>query len=108
MIEMHATKRDGRNALKLSGDLTIYEATEAWQGLQSRLKKHPDLELDLSGLTNLDTAGVQVLFGLKQLAKEQGHGLPMQHHSEAVLEVFNVLNLANEFGDPILVPPSAK
>jgi anti-sigma B factor antagonist len=106
MIQMQTSENDGPAVLKLSGELTIYEASETWRELQIRLKEHPNLALDLAELTQLDTAGVQVLYQLKQQAKAQGQDLPIQRHSAAVLEVFSVLNLASAFGDPLLPSPS--
>ncbi|HNX94001.1 MAG TPA: STAS domain-containing protein [Holophaga sp.] len=106
MIQIHSSKHEGRVVLKLSGELTIYEASEAWHDLHVRQENHPDLALDLSGVANIDTAGVQVLYWLKRNAREHGHSLTIQHHSAAVMEVFDQLNLASAFEDPILLSPS--
>jgi anti-anti-sigma factor len=105
MLQIVPSTQNGRTILKLEGELSIYEVSEARQELRTRLEAAPDLELDLSGITGIDTAGLQVLYWLKQEAKALSHHLPLVHHSAAVIEVFDLFNLAADFGDPILISP---
>jgi len=93
--------------LKPEGELTIFEAAEARNRLREELAAGGDLQLDLSGIAELDTAGVQVLLWLKREARSRGAGVPFAHHSPAVLEVFDRLNLAGAFGDILVIAPSA-
>ena len=46
--------------LKIIGELTIYTAEEAWSRLLAATGE-PLLELDLSAVTEIDTAGLQIL-----------------------------------------------
>jgi len=94
-----------RNTLKLSGELTIYHTAEARQRLGKELAMDPELEVDLSGIEELDTAGAQVLLWLKREARARGRELPFTRHSPAVLEVVDQLNLAAAFGDTLLIAP---
>jgi len=103
MIDIQHTKHRGKFLLKLGGELTIYAASEARRELTSILAKHSNLELDLSGITEIDTAGIQLLFWLKQELRRTGHDLPLIHHSAGVVEVLDLLNLTAAFGDPILI-----
>jgi anti-anti-sigma regulatory factor len=59
--------------------------------------------LDLSGVEELDTAGVQLLLWLKQEARRGGYACTLVNHSPAVVEVLDLLKLAGTFGDPILL-----
>lgn len=102
---MLACARNG-STLKLDGELTIFEAAEARARLALDLAAGAPLELDLSGLLELDTAGVQVLLWAKREAGRLGFALPFAHHSPAVLEVFERLNLAGTFGDTLVIIPS--
>jgi len=61
------------------------------------------LELDLSGVTELDTAGLQVLMLAKQTAKADQRELRLVKHSPAVLEIFDMLDLGAFFGDALLM-----
>lgn len=107
MIRIHATKHNGQFRAKLSGDLTIYSVRQARQEVLELLEKHPALELDLSEIEELDTAGIQLLHWLRRTAIARGAQLPFVHHSAAVVEGFDLLKVTTLFGDPILIAPSA-
>lgn len=60
-------KNNTANCLTLKGDLTIYEAQSALNELKKiELKDDKPIHLDLSEVTELDTAGLQLLFYLKK------------------------------------------
>ncbi len=107
MLTIQEAKHNGHPVLKLGGELTIYTAAEARSTLGERLDRKGALpELDLSGLEELDTAGVQVLLWLKREALARNKVLPFANHSPAVVDVFDLLKVAAVFGDPILISPS--
>ena len=60
-------------------------------------------EIDLSGVTEFDTAGVQLLMLAKQDALAKKSELRLVGHSPAVLEVFELLNVAAYFNDPLVM-----
>lgn len=95
------------SVLKPEGELTIFEAAEARVRFRDELDAGGGLQLDLSGIAELDTAGVQVLLWLKREAKARGAAVPFAHHSPAVLEVYDRLNLAGVFGDVLVIAPNA-
>jgi anti-anti-sigma factor len=102
-IETH----DQDPCLRLEGELTIYSVAEARDRLSAALDQGPDLQLNLAGLEELDTAGVQLPVWLKQEARRRGKALVLGAHSPAVVEVFDLLQVAGLFGDAILIVPSA-
>jgi len=88
------------SVLRIDGELTIFRAAE----LKPVLLTEPmPLELDLSGVTELDSAGVQLLMLAKRAAQAQQRELRLVAHSPAVIEVFELLNLAAYFGDPLVM-----
>lgn len=93
--------------LKAVGELTIYHAASARTALQEAMAGPASLDLDLAGVTELDTAGVQVLLWAKREARSRGAQMPFHSHSPAVLEVFDQLNLAGCFGDTLVLSPKA-
>ena len=107
MFQIVRSTHEGEPSLRLEGDLTIYEVTEAKAALSAALDQHPSLQLNLSGLEELDTAGVQLLAWLKQEARRRGRTLTLFAHSPAVVEVFDLLQVASLFGDAILIPPAS-
>jgi anti-sigma B factor antagonist len=93
--------------LAIDGEMTIYRAAELKPLVLDALKDHSTLELDLSGVTEMDTAGLQILVLAKQAAQAAGSSLRLSGHSHAVLDVFELLDMAAYFGDAMLVAPSA-
>lgn len=95
-------------SLSLDGELTIYRAAELTASLRTALASGADLELDLAAVTEMDSAGVQLLMAAKKTARAAGCELRLLRHSPAVLEVFETLNLAAYFGDPLPMPAAAR
>jgi anti-anti-sigma factor len=80
--------------------LTIFRAAE----LQGVLMADPaPQEIDLSGVTEMDSAGLQLLMAAKQAASAKQCTLRLVAHSAAVIEVFELLNVAAYFNDPLLM-----
>lgn len=88
--------------LRLSGELTIYRAAELKPQLLQALDGAAQLEIDLSEVTEIDTSGVQLLMTTKRRAQALGRELRLCAHSAPVVEVFELLDLAAFFGDPLI------
>jgi len=88
------------HTLPIVGELTIFRAQELKPVLLSDTAMH---EIDLSGVTDLDTAGVQLLMLVKKTARAQGRDVRLSGHSPAVIEVFELLNVAGYFGDHLVI-----
>lgn len=96
--------RDGDvRALRIEGEMTIYRAGELKALLQTALDGAVSLEVDLSAVTELDTAGVQILMAAKKTALAKQLEMRLVAHSQAVTEVFETLDLTAHFGDPLLL-----
>lgn len=100
---MSASDEAVASTLRVEGEMTIYRAAELKPELLAALDASVTLRLDLSGVTELDTAGVQILMMLKAHARANERTLELVAHSPAVLEVFELLNLAAYFGDQLLI-----
>ena len=103
MMEM---RRSGE-ILKIEGEFTIYHAAEALARFREELAAGPARALDLAGVEELDTAGAQLLLWLKREGQARGLAIPFTHHSQAVLEVIDQLNLAGAFGDTLVLAPTS-
>jgi anti-anti-sigma factor len=90
--------------LSLSGDLTIYHALEQKQLMLDALATTAELELNLSQVGEIDTAGLQLLILLKKEAQKAGKRVRIVAHSQAVSSVIDFCNMATEFGDPVVIP----
>lgn len=89
--------------LVLRGEMTVYHAESFKSQLLSRLENSTELEVDLHHVTELDSAGIQVLMAAKKEAQKRGLNIRLIGHSRPVLEVFELLNLSAFFGDPVLL-----
>ena len=103
-MELTTSLKGERCVLKVCGDFGIYSANEAKWGLLGALEGCRELEVDLSGVVEFDTAGVQLLLLLKREATEQGKQLVLNGHSAAVLDVIGLLGVAAMLGDPLVLP----
>ena len=93
-----------RQLLSLTEDLTIYHALEQKSTLLATLASTDDLELDLMQVSEIDTAGLQLLILLKKEAQRAGKTVSIVAHSQSVRAVIDFCNLAAELGDPLVIP----
>ncbi|MRX07945.1 STAS domain-containing protein [Pseudoduganella sp. FT25W] len=94
---------DDVTRISLDGEMTIYRAADLKVSVLEALRKTRVLEIDLSGVTELDTAGLQVLMLAKQAAAADQRELRLLQHSPAVVEIFEMLDLVAFFGDAVLI-----
>lgn len=90
--------------LSISEDLTIYHAQEQKQIFLDALSKADELELNLAQVSEMDTAGLQLLILVKKEALRVGKCVRIVAHSQAVSSVIDFCNMAAEFGDPLIIP----
>ncbi len=86
---------------RIDGEFTIYRAAELAPAMKAALDEIAAgsvLEIDLSEVTEMDSAGVQLLMSAKRSADESGRALRMAGLSPAVDDVFRTLRLASHFG----------
>jgi anti-anti-sigma factor len=98
------SKKDQVNTLKVDGEMTIYSAAEYKLRLLEQFAQCNELELDLSGVEDMDSAGLQILLMLKHEAETTGRQLRLINHSQAVFEILELLNMQGYFGDPVVIP----
>jgi anti-anti-sigma factor len=71
--------------LELGPELTIAHAAEVQQSLLAAVASHPEtLTLDLAGVTDFDSSGVQLLLAAARTQAERGGTLRLARASEAV------------------------
>ena len=89
-------------------EMTIYNAIELKQKLLDALLQAEALEIDLSQVREIDTAGIQLLMMAKRESQSRGRTLAIVAHSPAVREALDFYNLAAFFGDPLVIPAQDK
>jgi anti-sigma B factor antagonist len=85
-------------------EMTIYTAAQLKEDLLGKFNQSQGLEIDLSQVQEMDSSGVQILMMLKREAEEKGKPLHLVNHSQPVVEIFELLDLATHFGDPLVIP----
>jgi anti-anti-sigma factor len=102
-----AAMTDAGHLLRIEGELTIYRAAELCDVLKGELAavpEHGTLGLDLCAVTEMDSAGAQLLLAAQKSALATGRTLRVAASCAAVDEVLAILRLATQFA---ATPPSA-
>ncbi len=89
-----------QKSLRLGDELTIQFAQQQKQALLAALATGPVVELDLSNVTEVDSAGVQLLVLGKRHAAQHDTQLHFRTPSAAVSEVLDLLGLTSQLLDP--------
>lgn len=95
------TKRKGKIArLAIAGELTICTATEIKARLTDAMSHAKEVEVDLSGVSEMDTAGLQLMLIAK---RSPGKQVRFINHPRAVLRLIDLANLGGVLGDPLVI-----
>lgn len=88
---------DGQNGIRhvaLSGEVTVFNANAVRDQLLGALKETGDLDVDLSEVTEIDTAGVQLILAARREAKARSKAVRFSGCSPVVLDVMGLLGLS--------------
>ena len=105
-MSIRTESHDGRTLLHIEGEMTIYTAADLKAQLLPHLGQDGELEIVLAEVCEIDSAGLQLLILAKREATRNETALRLSRHSRAVLEVFDLCNLAAFFGDPLVIAHS--
>jgi anti-anti-sigma factor len=85
-------------------DMTIYNAARQKDMLLKALDGCQELDIDLSQVGEMDTAGFQLLLLAKREAIKADKALRLTGHSKAVTDLLDLYDMASYFGDPVIIP----
>jgi len=97
-IQVEYEEKTARVAL--AGELTIYTVQEIKAALGGAMQKSNDIEVDLAGVTEIDTAGLQLMLIAK---RNPGKDVRFVNHPETVLRLVDLANLGGALGDPLFI-----
>lgn len=103
-MEMKSESGNGSCVLSLEGEMSIYDAHGLKAALMDALANCDVLDVNLADVTEIDTAGIQLLVLAKREAEARGKRLSLTGHSPAVVSVIELLNLSGYFGDQMVIP----
>lgn len=83
--------------------MTIFTAEDIRERLFAPLPYCQQMEVDLSQVSELDSAGLQLMVLAKREATALGKKVLFVGHSTAVLDVLELCGLTSYFGDPVVL-----
>lgn len=90
--------------LAIEGDFTIFAAQALKERLLAALNEGKELEVDLSQVSEMDSAGLQLMVATKREAGNRDQALRFVGHSPTVVDTLDLTDLSGHFGDPVLIP----
>lgn len=84
------TKKITGNKLALTGEMTIFTAALIKDQLMEAIQLGEDLNVDLSGVTEFDTSGLQILVSAKKLAEVQKSVLQFSEPADSVASLLRL------------------
>jgi anti-anti-sigma factor len=82
-----------RSTLAIEGAMTIHRARELRRLLEDALTPSGGIDVDLSRVSEIDSAGVQLIVAARKQAFADGKDMRIVAHSAAVVEVLELLDL---------------
>jgi anti-anti-sigma factor len=83
--------------------MTIDTVEELQKVMLAPLAQGNSLEMNLADVTAMDTAGLELLVLLKTEARMRGRNVRIIDHSLAVMDILDLSDLEDSFGDTILI-----
>lgn len=91
--------------LPIEGELTVFTVHELKVRLLAALSEGQPLQLDLSGVSEVDGAGIQLLLAAQRQARQQGSAITLRAMPPQVKEALALTDLTHEFdvacGEPL-------
>ncbi len=87
----------------LSGEMTIYNAAQIKATLAEAMRDAAEVEVDLSAIADIDTAGLQLMLIAK---RHPDCRVRFVNHSPEVLRLIDLANLGGALGDPLFISAS--
>lgn len=95
MEGMHSEASGKR--LEVNGELTIFRVADLRQQWLDALAGASDVDVDLSEVTEIDCAGIQLMIAAQREAVFLDKQLTFTRHSPAVVELLGLCNLSGQY-----------
>ncbi|WKZ33814.1 MAG: STAS domain-containing protein [Thermodesulfobacteriota bacterium] len=96
-MPVHIGKDAGNGSISVEGEMNIYFANELKEGLMKAVEGKGSVSLDLSGVTEMDSSGLQVLLLAWREANRNGVPFRLTGASTPVDEVLRLFDLKKLF-----------
>ena len=88
--------------LPIDGEMTIFRASELRAVIMPMIDNNDEIEIDLSRVTEVDGAGMQLMISAKLESILRGKNLHYFGHSKPVLDMIDLCDLGRFFGDQVV------
>ncbi|MBI5409557.1 MAG: STAS domain-containing protein [Nitrospirae bacterium] len=95
-MTVNVERNNGLYKLAIEGEMTVLTSAELKRHLLYNLENCSKLEIDLSQVSEMDSAGFQLLFLTKREAIYSGKIMRITSHSEATSSVLELYNMHGE------------
>lgn len=89
----------------IEGEMTIFVAQELREAIMPIIsgKSEGEIEIDLSRVTEVDAAGMQLMVSVKLEAILRGKTLRYTGHSKPIMDMIDLCDLGEFFGDQVII-----
>lgn len=102
-VEVRVENTPSGTRIALAGELNIYAAAALKERLLPAIGESSSIEIDLSEVTEIDSAGLQLMILVKRQSRHSGVAVRLVGHSPEVVDLIELFNLAAFFGDPLVI-----
>lgn len=100
----HKDRTDGKTVqFAVEGEMTIFRASELRAEMLTEIERAQEIEIDLSRVSEIDSAGLQLMIAAKLEAILRGKQLRFTGHSKPVTDMLDMCDLGGFFGDQIVI-----
>lgn len=99
-MTVHVKHNSADGQIAIEGEMTIYHAVALKRQILDSINNGSDVSLDLSRVTELDTAGMQLLMMARQEAQHHGRSAQLLAPSAAVRDALELYNLGSWLDSP--------
>lgn len=92
-----AKKKNTMTRIQLEGELTIYTAAELKEKIASALQAGQPIEIDLSQIGEMDTAGLQLLLLAQRESATRKLPITFVEPSQAVTDTLQLCGMSDHF-----------
>jgi len=89
--------------IAIEGELSIFKVADLRQRLLDAFSEGDEVEIDLSRVSEVDSAGIQLLVAAKREATMRSKLLRFTGCSPAVLDIIKLFSLVGHFGEQVLI-----
>jgi anti-anti-sigma factor len=107
MITAETTDNSAADLVLLTGDLTIYNAAQVAKDLLARVTDGGMIAVDLDGVTEIDSAGVQLLLVTRREVLARGGTFRFLRPSRPVRDVIETFALSDRLAPPAALPAAS-